>query len=71
MPKYNPIEYSSNYSEATGSLWFYSKDEGTNFDADIPSNKNFKSFECKNKLLGNTETEGVNGSLKMQQLLCH
>ena len=31
---YNFIEYSSNYSK-TGSLWFYSKDETTNFDADI------------------------------------
>ena len=25
IPIYNLIEYSSNYSEATGSLWFYSK----------------------------------------------
>ena len=24
---YNLIEYSSNYSETTGSSWFYSKDE--------------------------------------------
>ena len=23
MPMYNLIEYSSNYSETTGSLWFY------------------------------------------------
>ena len=27
MPMYNLIEYSSNYYETTGSLWFYSKDE--------------------------------------------
>ena len=26
MPMYNLIEYSSNYSETAGSLWFYSKD---------------------------------------------
>ena len=32
---YNLIEYSSNYSETTRSLWFYSKDEVTNFNADI------------------------------------
>ena len=31
MPMNNPIEYSSNYSETTGSLWFYSKDEATSF----------------------------------------
>ena len=46
MPMYNLIEYSSNYSETTGSLWFYSKDEATNFNADI-ANNNFKSFEYK------------------------
>ena len=32
MPMYNPIEYSSNYSETTGSLWLYSKDEASNFN---------------------------------------
>ena len=32
MPMFNLIEYSSNYSETTGSLWFYSKDEVTNFN---------------------------------------
>ena len=34
---YNLREYSSNYSETTGSLWFYSKDEATNFDNNIAS----------------------------------
>ena len=29
MPMYNLLEYSSNYSETTRSLWFYSKDEAT------------------------------------------
>ena len=46
---YNLIEYSSNYSETTGTLWFYSKDEATNFNPDI-ANKIFKLFECKAKL---------------------
>ena len=32
MPKYNLTEYSLNYSETTGSLWFYSKDGATNFN---------------------------------------
>ena len=32
MPKYNFIEYSPNYSQTTGSLWFYSKDEATDFN---------------------------------------
>ena len=51
---YNLIEYSSNYSETTGSLWFYSKDEPTNFSVDIANNDNFKSFKYKAKVLGNT-----------------
>ena len=54
MPMYNLIEYSSNYSETTGSLWFYSKDEATNFNADIVNDDKFKSFKYKAKLLGNT-----------------
>ena len=52
MPMYNLIEYSSNYSETTASLWFYSKDEATGFKADIANDNNFKSFKCKAKLLG-------------------
>ena len=54
MPMYNLIEYSSNYSETTRSLWFYSKDEATNFNNDIENTDDFKSFEYKAKLLGNT-----------------
>ena len=41
MSLYNLIEYSSNYSETTGNLWFYSKDETTNFNADIANGGNF------------------------------
>ena len=52
---YSLIEYSSNYSETTGSLWFYSEDEATNFNANIENTDDFKSFKYKAKLLGNTE----------------
>ena len=41
----NLIEYSSNYSKATGNLWFYSEDEETNFNADVANNNNFRSFK--------------------------
>ena len=44
MSLYNLIECSSNYSETTGSLWIYSKDEATNFDADIANTGEFKSL---------------------------
>ena len=49
MPMYNLIDYSSSYSETTGSLWFYSKD----FNSDIANNNNFKSFVYKAKLFQN------------------
>ena len=51
---YNLIEYSSNYSETIGSLWFYSKDEANNVNNDIPNTNNFRSFKFKAKLLENT-----------------
>ena len=45
MPMYILIEYTANYSETTGSLKFYSKDEATNFNVDIDNNNNVKSFK--------------------------
>ena len=47
MAMYNLIEYSSNYFETRGSLWFYSKDKATDFDANIINNNNLKSFKSK------------------------
>ena len=49
MSMYNLIEYSSNYSETTGILWFYLKDKATNFNADITNVHNFKSSKHKVK----------------------
>ena len=61
MTMYNLIEYSSNYFETTGSLWFYSKD----FNANIANTDAFiKSFKYKRKLIGNTVAEGANVILK-------
>ena len=72
MPMYNLIEYSSNYSETTGSLWFYSKDEATNFKDEIL--KTLMIFKNKTKLLGNTVDQPLpnqtNGIIK-KQLQCH
>ena len=51
MPMYNFIEYSSNYSETTGSLWSYSKNEAISSNSDIANHDNFKIFKCKAKLL--------------------
>ena len=61
MPMYNLLEYSSNYFQTTGSSWFYSKDETTNFNADIANYNIFKSFKYKAKLLGNNKSSENNG----------
>ena len=61
---YNLIKYSLIYSETTGSLWFYSKDEPTNFNADIANDSNFESFKYKAKLLENTEADNAIGISK-------
>ena len=53
IPVYNLIEYISNYSETTRSLWFYSKDEASNFNNNITGTNNFKSFKYKAKSLEN------------------
>ena len=53
------IEYGSNYSEATKSLWCYSKDEAINFNADISNDNSFKYFEYKALLLRKTEADGT------------
>ena len=71
MPVYNLIEYSSNYSETTGSLWFYSKDEANNFNANIADSNGFKSFKYKANLLGTLKPTMQMEFSKMQQLLPH
>ena len=63
VPMYNIIEYSSNCSKTRGILWFYSKEEATNFNSDIANDNNFKSFKYKAKLLEN-KADGPNGILK-------
>ena len=67
MPMYNlKINWcksqciSSNFSETTGSLWFYSKDEATYFNANVANDNDFKSFKYNAKLLGNAKADGAN-----------
>ena len=69
------LEYSSSYSDATGSLWFYSNDEATNFNNDIVNTNNFKSFEYKAKLLRYTVAQPApdqaHGILKNATIAIH
>ena len=64
MPMYNLLEYSWSYSDTIGSLWFYSKDKATNFNAAFRNNDNFKSFKYKTKLLGRRVVNGLNRILR-------
>ena len=44
MPMYNLIEYSDNYSDTSGSLWQFKRDEVTDKNADLTIN-NSQSFK--------------------------
>ena len=52
MPMYNLIEYSDNYSKASGSLWQDYKDDPNN---NLTGSESFKS---KVKITGNTPNNG-------------
>ena len=58
------VQYGSHYSETTGSLWFYSKDEAIDLYVDIANTNDFKSFKYNVKLSGKTEADNANGILK-------
>ena len=51
MPMYNLIEYSNNYSDTSGSLWQFKRDEVPNNNADLAIDK-FHSFKYKAALVG-------------------
>ena len=58
MPMYNLIEYSDNYSDTSGSLWNFKRDE-IEEDADLTIN-NASSFKYKTNLIGDTVADGAN-----------
>ena len=53
MPVYNLIEYSDNYSDISGSSWYFKRDEVPANNADLNIN-NSESFKCKATLVGKT-----------------
>ena len=68
MPMYNLIEYSDNYTDSSGSLYQFKRDESPiNGDGNINNIAldNSIYFECKARLLGKaTDADGNDGSLK-------
>ena len=64
MPMYNLIEYSDNYSDTSGSLWQFKRDEIIN-NADVTNDNNAPSFKYKANLIGNTENNGRKNGVKI------
>ena len=64
MPMYILSEHNSNYSNTTDSLWFYSTDKATNFNADIVEGNKFKSFNYKAKFLVSSVADGANAVIR-------
>ena len=62
MPMYNFIEYSNNYSDTSGSLWQFKRDEITT-NANV-CNANSSSFKYKTSLICDVEADGANGKKK-------
>ena len=64
MAMYNLIEYSDNYSDTSGSLWNFKRDEIIN-NADVTNDNNAPSFKYKSNLIGNTENNGTKNGVKI------
>ena len=64
MPVYNLIEYSDNYSDTSGSLWQFKRDEIIN-NADVTNDDNAPSFKYKANIIGNTENDGTKNGVKI------
>ena len=64
MSMYSLIEYSDNYSDTSGSLWQFKRDEIIN-NADVTNDNNAPSFKYKANLIGNTVADGRNKKKKV------
>ena len=64
MPVYNLIENSDNYSDSSGSLWGFKRDEIAN-NANVTNNDNAPSFKYKTNLIANTEADGTKEGVKI------
>ena len=64
MPMYNLIEYSDNYSDTSGSLWQFKRDEITN-NADVTNDDNASSFKYKASIIGDTRDNGTKNEVKI------
>ena len=63
------IEYSDNYSDTSGSLWQFKRDEVPNNNADLATD-NSQSFKYKAALVGKTvdAVNNANSSIKITKI---
>ena len=61
---YNSIEYSDNYSDTSGSLWNFKRDEIIN-NVDVTNDNNAPLFRYKANLIGNTKNDVTNNGVKI------
>ena len=69
MPMYNLIEYSENYSNTSGSLWGFRRDEIVNNAENLSNDDNALSFKYKTSIIGNIEYNGRKNGVKTAALL--
>ena len=68
MPMYNLIEYSNHYSDISGSLWGFRRDEIVDH-ANVTNDDNATSFKYKASITDNTENNGTKDGVKIAVLL--
>ena len=64
MSMYNLIEYGDNYSDTSGSLWNFKRDEIIN-NADVTNDDNAPPFKYNANLIGNAENNGRKNGVKI------
>ena len=64
MAMYNLIEHTDNYSDTSGSLWNFKRDEIIN-NADVTNDDNALSFKYKGNLIGDTENDERKNGVKI------
>ena len=61
---YNLIEYSDNYSDASGSLWNFKRDKISN-NANVTNDDNAPSYKYKASIIGDTRDNGTKDKVKI------
>ena len=67
MPMYNLTEHSDNYSDSSGSLWGFQRDEVTN-NADVNNDDNAPSFKYKSSHIADTEANETLNEVKIVKI---